>query len=160
MRLFRLCRPSVPQTTLAWHDHLQQNHVNVLPWSTSTPDLPPTEHIWYNMEPRFQRYQVCKMCSRKLQKPLVPIWNNIPLAWIEHLIASARHRCLPALKYMVGIHSADLSQDSFGFPYCCSNHALQTRQHIFNVMILVAMLSQSSKCVYGSSSFRYWRMLK
>lgn len=67
-----------------------QQNVDVLPWSAASPDLSPIEHVRDEIERRLRRLPNQPMTLADLGQALTNIWNNIPQAYLNTLIASMR----------------------------------------------------------------------
>ena len=74
-------------------DFLTQQNVNVLPWPAVSPDLPPIEHAWDEMERRLRQLPNQPVILAELSRALVRIWNGIPQAFFTNLVGSMRRQC-------------------------------------------------------------------
>ena len=72
---------------------LNTNNVNVLPWSSKSPDLNPIEHLWDALDRKIRNLPVVPQTLPALQQALIHEWNNIPQQDIRKLISSMRRRC-------------------------------------------------------------------
>ena len=82
-----------PHTARVVSDYLRQQNVNVLPWPAMSPDLPPMEHVWDEMERRLRQEPNPPTTLDTLRRSLVRIWRSIPQAVLNKLIRSMRRRC-------------------------------------------------------------------
>lgn len=82
-----------PHTARITADFLQQNHVDVLPWPSMSPDFNPIEHFWDQMGQDVNTRQVRPRNVIQLWRALQNAWQNIPQVRITRLINSMRRRC-------------------------------------------------------------------
>ncbi|XP_062599508.1 uncharacterized protein LOC134261040 [Saccostrea cucullata] len=81
-----------PHVACVVRDVFVQQNVDVLPWPAVSPDLLPIEHVWDEMERRLSRLPNQPMTLADLGQALTNIWNNIPQAYLNTLVASMRRR--------------------------------------------------------------------
>lgn len=82
-----------PHVARVVRDLFVQQNVDVLPWPAVSPDLSPIEHVWDEMERRLRRLPNQPVTLADLGQALTNIWNNIPQAFLNTLVASMRRRC-------------------------------------------------------------------
>ena len=64
-------------------EYLEQNNINVLPWSSKSPDLNPIEHLWDQLDKRVRQRQPP---SQTLRQMLQQEWRTIPRNNVRNLI--------------------------------------------------------------------------
>ena len=83
-------RPHVARIVL---DHLEQSHIDMLPWPAISPDLSPIDHVWDELERRLRRRRNAPVTHQQLAQALQEEWFLIPRDFIRQLINSMRRRC-------------------------------------------------------------------
>ena len=83
-------RPHVARVNMAF---LDQHNINVLPWSSLSPDLSSIEHVWDQLGRQVRRLRNLRQTLPELTQALQEEWQNIPMPRINWMIASMRRRC-------------------------------------------------------------------
>ena len=74
-------------------NHLRENHIDVLPWPSISPDLAPIEHVWEELDRRLRRRPNQPRTLANMAACLQEEWNNMPQRVIQRIIGSMRSRC-------------------------------------------------------------------
>ena len=82
-----------PHTARLTMQYLPANNVDVMEWSSKSPDLSPVEQVWDLLDRRVRQRPVQPQTLRQLQHALVQEWNNIPMNVIRRYIRSMRRLC-------------------------------------------------------------------
>ena len=64
--------------------------MNVMEWSSKSPDLSPIEQVWDLHDRRVCQRPVQPQTLRQLQQALVQEWNNIPMNVIQRYLRLMR----------------------------------------------------------------------
>lgn len=75
------------KTTKRW---LQDHHINVLDWTSSSPDLSPIENLWGIMKKKLRQSR--PRTEALLKKKISEIWNSITAEQCEELVATMNKR--------------------------------------------------------------------
>jgi transposase len=86
-----------PQTARVTMEYLEQNNINVLPWSSKSPDLNPIEHLWDQLDKRVRQRQPPPPTLNQLRQMLQQEWRTIPRNNVKNLIESMPKRCRAVL---------------------------------------------------------------
>ena len=83
---------ATPHTAHLTVDYLEQQHVQILPWPSLSPDLSPIEHLWDELGRRVNRFHNPENVGQ-LKAALIQEWESIPQGRILRFVASMRGRC-------------------------------------------------------------------
>ena len=81
-----------PHTARVVKTFFAANNVNVLPWSSCSPDLSSIEHLWDHLGQRILRRTYPSMNRDPLVQALTQEWRAIPDAFIRRLTNPVRYR--------------------------------------------------------------------
>ena len=73
---------------------LEAEHVPVLPWPASSPDMSPIEHVWDALGRLERQHGPVPANIHQLRTAIEEEWDNIPQATINSLINSMWRRCV------------------------------------------------------------------
>ena len=91
-----------PHTARITREYMQQENVEVLPWSAYSPDLSPIEHLWDQLGRRLANRHPKPGNKQQLVAALQEEWANIPQDSIRRLIRSMRRRCTSCVQAQGG----------------------------------------------------------
>ena len=78
-------------------DYLEQNNINVLPWSSKSPDLDLIVHLYDHLDKRVRQRQLPSQTLDQLCQMLQQEWRTIPQNNVGKLIESIPRRCRTVL---------------------------------------------------------------
>ena len=78
-------------------DLLTENDIDVMDWPPYSPDVPPIEHLWDELDSHVRRRRNVPQTLGQMRQALQEEWNNIPLAKINKLIDSMMSRVHSAI---------------------------------------------------------------
>ena len=94
-RGMQLLHDSAPaHLTRATYSYLNANNVNVVDFTTKSPDLNIIENIWDELNRHVRRPEAIQT---KLNQPRAKVlyeWNNLPQNYVQRYVTSIRRRCL------------------------------------------------------------------
>jgi transposase len=67
-------------------DYLEQNSINLLPWSSKSPDLNPIEHLWDQLDKHVRQRQPPPQTLDQLRQMLQQEWRTKIAAHIMTLL--------------------------------------------------------------------------
>ena len=75
-------------------DHLQDNNIRVLDWTSKMPDMSPIEHVWDMIGQKIYRHdELPPRNIANLTERIINIWNGLDQRKIDNLIESMPRRC-------------------------------------------------------------------
>jgi transposase len=71
-------------------DYFVEKGVDLIEWSSQSPDLNPIEHVWSYIKTKLRDYKIRNKSD--LKAAIMDIWNRIPLEFVQKLINSMPRR--------------------------------------------------------------------
>ena len=98
-----------PYVTRICQDFLANHNINPLDWPPYSPDLPPIEHLWDEMDRRVRGHRNVPATLDQLRAALLEEWDNIPMRRINALMNSMHRRIRAVTDARGGIRDIDES---------------------------------------------------